>query len=60
MAEGNYDNGSIREGFLCPVCHKDLRSPKNLLAHFENQHSEEQDLLRSIKGKKNTMYKTCL
>lgn len=50
MAESNYDNEEIREGFLCPVCHKDLRSPTNLLAHFETVHSEEQDLLKSIKG----------
>lgn len=50
MAEGNYENEKIIEGFLCPVCHKDLRSPNNLLEHFESVHSEEQDLLSSIKG----------
>lgn len=42
---------TIREGFLCPVCHRDLRSPHLLLTHFETSHSEEQDLLRSIKGR---------
>lgn len=41
---------AIREGFLCPICHRDLRSPNLLLTHFESSHSEEQDLLRSIKG----------
>ncbi|XP_044263653.1 rabenosyn-5 [Tribolium madens] len=45
MAEANL----IREGFLCPICHKDLRSPNNLIAHFQDLHSEEQDILKSIK-----------
>lgn len=49
MAEAVTEN--IKEGFLCPVCHKDLRSPNNLLAHFQDLHSEEQDLLKSIKGR---------
>lgn len=39
----------IREGFLCPMCHKDLRSPEKLIAHFQVLHSEEQDILKSIK-----------
>lgn len=50
MAQGT-SSDKILEGFLCTVCHKDLRSPQNLLAHFESQHSEDQDLLSSIKGK---------
>ncbi|EFA06457.1 Rabenosyn-5-like Protein [Tribolium castaneum] len=45
MAEANL----IKEGFLCPICHKDLRSPNNLIAHFQDLHSEEQDILKSIK-----------
>ncbi|CAH0550029.1 unnamed protein product [Brassicogethes aeneus] len=40
---------AIAEGFLCPICHKDLRSPGNLIAHFQDLHSEEQDILKSIK-----------
>ncbi|XP_018570987.1 rabenosyn-5 [Anoplophora glabripennis] len=40
---------TIKEGFLCPICHKDLRSPNNLIAHFQDLHSEEQDILKSIK-----------
>nr|CAI5848620.1 unnamed protein product [Callosobruchus analis] len=44
MAEGSL------EGFLCPKCMKDLRSPQNLISHFESSHSEEQDLLKSIKS----------
>ncbi|KAJ8967405.1 hypothetical protein NQ314_002912 [Rhamnusium bicolor] len=45
MAEAN----TIQEGFLCPMCHKDLRSPNNLIVHFQDLHSEEQDILKSIK-----------
>ncbi|RZC27689.1 FYVE and/or Rbsn domain containing protein [Asbolus verrucosus] len=45
MAEAN----AIKEGFLCPICHKDLRSPNSLIAHFQDLHSEEQDILKSIK-----------
>lgn len=40
----------IKEGFICPICLKDMRSPNNLIAHFQEQHSEEQDLLKSLKG----------
>lgn len=40
----------VKEGFICPICHKDMRSPNNLLGHFQELHSEEQDLLRSLKG----------
>ncbi|CAG9856769.1 unnamed protein product [Phyllotreta striolata] len=46
MAEAD----SIQEGFLCPICHKDLRSANNLISHFQDLHSEEKDLLSSIKG----------
>lgn len=45
MAESN----DIQEGFLCPICHKDMRSPNNLIAHFQDLHSEEQEFLKSIK-----------
>ncbi|KAK4884394.1 hypothetical protein RN001_000665 [Aquatica leii] len=48
MAEWSPES-QIQEGFLCPVCYKDLRSPGNLLSHFVELHSEEQDLLKSIK-----------
>lgn len=46
MAEANL----IQEGFLCPICHKDLRSANNLITHFQDIHSEEKDILSSIKG----------
>ncbi|XP_057653617.1 rabenosyn-5 [Diorhabda carinulata] len=40
---------TIQEGFLCPICHKDLRSANNLITHFQDLHSEDKDLLTSIK-----------
>lgn len=48
MAEA--EGTEVKEGFLCPMCHKDMRSPNNLIAHFQDLHSEEQDILKSIKG----------
>lgn len=44
------EQNSVKEGFLCPICHNDMRSPNNLIAHFQDLHSEEQDILKSIKG----------
>lgn len=45
------ESEEIKEGFICPICLKDMRSPNNLLSHFQDQHSEEQDILSSLKGK---------
>lgn len=40
----------VLEGFLCPICKEDLRSPDRLTAHFDSAHSDDdQDLLRSFK-----------
>ncbi|CAG4912668.1 unnamed protein product [Colias eurytheme] len=47
MATANDDE--ILEGFLCPICKADLKSATQLTSHFESQHEEEQDLLRSLK-----------
>ncbi|XP_066245412.1 rabenosyn-5 [Euwallacea similis] len=44
------ESADIQEGFLCPICLKDLRSPSNLIAHFQDLHSEEQEFLKSFKG----------
>lgn len=44
------DSNDIQEGFLCPICHKDMRSPHNLISHFQDRHSEEQEFLKSLKG----------
>ncbi|XP_049549106.1 rabenosyn-5 [Anopheles darlingi] len=44
------DGGSeILEGFLCPICKCDLRTPERLTVHVEQEHSEEQDLLKSLR-----------
>ncbi|ERL92717.1 hypothetical protein D910_10027 [Dendroctonus ponderosae] len=58
MTQGNkhivhleaFVTNEIQEGFLCPICHKDMRSPSNLLNHFQDQHSEDQEFLKSLKG----------
>ncbi|KAL1398041.1 hypothetical protein pipiens_009273 [Culex pipiens pipiens] len=43
------DDAEILEGFLCPICKADLKTPERLTAHVEQQHSEEQDLLKSLR-----------
>lgn len=43
------EDGEILEGFLCPICKLDLKTPEKLTNHVENQHAEEQDLLKSLK-----------
>ncbi|KRT84930.1 hypothetical protein AMK59_2502, partial [Oryctes borbonicus] len=48
MAESN-GYSEIREGFICPICHKNLQSARRLVTHFEDLHSEEQDVLKSLK-----------
>ncbi|GJQ76321.1 putative metal ion binding protein [Trypoxylus dichotomus] len=48
MAESN-GYSEIREGFICSICHKNLQSAKQLITHFEDLHSEEQDVLKSFK-----------
>lgn len=47
MAAANEEE--IREGFLCPICKADLKSATQLTSHFESLHSEDQDVLRSLK-----------
>lgn len=46
---GMPDDSEILEGFLCPICKTDLKTPERLTAHVEQEHSEEQDLLKSLK-----------
>nr|CAD7400548.1 unnamed protein product [Timema cristinae] len=45
MAEG----GEILEGYICPVCKVDLLSPVKLSEHFQDQHNEDQDVIKSFK-----------
>lgn len=47
MSDGN-DNDII-EGFLCPICKADLKTPDQLTSHFETVHKEDQDVLKSLK-----------
>lgn len=40
------------EGFLCPICMADLKTPDALLSHFDGQHSDgnDQDLIASFRS----------
>ncbi|KAL5014503.1 hypothetical protein ScPMuIL_008773 [Solemya velum] len=41
----------IREGFLCPICMKDLGTVSQLQDHFEEEHSsEDKDVLQQLRG----------
>lgn len=43
------DESEIIEGFLCPICRRDLKNPDRLTAHVEKEHAEvEQDALQSF------------
>lgn len=46
--EGEQD--LIREGFICPICMKDLGSALQLQKHFEEVHSDEKDALQHLRG----------
>ncbi|XP_012512344.1 PREDICTED: rabenosyn-5 [Propithecus coquereli] len=46
------DPGDVREGFLCPLCLKDLQSFYQLQSHYEEEHSgEDRDVKGQIKNK---------
>ena len=41
----------VREGFLCPMCMKDLGNVTMLQGHFEEEHStEDKDVLQQLRG----------
>jgi hypothetical protein len=43
--------GEIREGFLCPMCMKDLGTVSQLQSHFEEAHStEDKATLNQLRG----------
>ncbi|KFQ19235.1 Rabenosyn-5, partial [Merops nubicus] len=45
------DPGEMREGFLCPLCLKDLQSFYQLQAHYEEEHSgEDRDVRGQLKN----------
>lgn len=51
MAEkGESFESDILEGFLCPICKADLKTLSRLKIHFQENHPEDQDVLKSLKG----------
>jgi rabenosyn-5 len=47
------DVADIREGFLCPMCMKDLGSDNQLQDHFEKAHTSsefERGVLDNLRG----------
>ncbi|KAK9500713.1 hypothetical protein O3M35_001927 [Rhynocoris fuscipes] len=47
MAES--EDTQVLEGFICPICKSDLGTAVSLLSHFQDEHSEEQDLIKTFK-----------
>ena len=45
----DFSGEEILEGFLCPICMKDLRTPSQLSAHFEEFHADDKDILRQLR-----------
>lgn len=44
------DDCEVREGFICPICHRDFGNHSRLLEHFESAHSnEDKAVLQSFK-----------
>ncbi|KAJ7408344.1 Rabenosyn-5 [Pitangus sulphuratus] len=45
------DPGEVREGFLCPLCLKDLQAFRQLQAHYEEQHAgEDRDVRAQLRN----------
>ncbi|NXJ68744.1 RBNS5 protein, partial [Rostratula benghalensis] len=45
------DPGEVREGFLCPLCLKDLQALHQLQAHYEEEHSgEDRDVRAQLRN----------
>ena len=44
------EDDEIKEGFICPMCMKDLGNALVLQKHFEESHSEDKDTLRRMRG----------
>lgn len=41
---------SVMEGFLCPICIADLKSPAELSAHFEIAHADDKVVYQQLKS----------
>ena len=44
------ESDDIKEGFICPMCMKDLGNASVLQKHFEEVHSDDKHALRQIRG----------
>ncbi|KAG5675869.1 hypothetical protein PVAND_005737 [Polypedilum vanderplanki] len=44
-----FDESEIKEGFICPICKSDEKNIEVLLKHFDEQHSEEKDLITTFR-----------
>lgn len=45
------EDDQVIEGFICPICMTDLKSPTQLTKHFEDFHNDDPEILKSLKGK---------
>ncbi|XP_070506438.1 rabenosyn-5 [Chironomus tepperi] len=43
------NDSEIIEGFICPICKSDEKTAEDLLRHFEDEHSEEKDLISTFR-----------
>lgn len=46
------DENIVLEGFLCPICKVDFGLDLKLYLHFQEAHGEDQDLVKSFKGRR--------
>ena len=48
--------GEVKEGFICPLCHKDLQSFYQLQDHYEEEHSGDD---RHVRGQLKSKCTAC-
>ncbi|XP_014246639.1 rabenosyn-5 isoform X2 [Cimex lectularius] len=46
---GDAEPSEVLEGFICPICKADFGNPRTLLSHFQEEHSDEQDLIKTLR-----------
>lgn len=44
------EDGQIVEGYICPNCFQTFPQSEILLKHFENDHSGQTDVLKTLQG----------
>ncbi|XP_006623714.1 rabenosyn-5 [Apis dorsata] len=42
-------NEEVLEGFICPICMTDFKTPNQLTKHFEDFHNDDPEILKSLK-----------